>query len=101
MRMGDGGDRLIRGRPPQQRMSFRATVGTPRLEGTTAWYRVVTVVDLRVYGGARTLVVERRYSEFADFHAALAAAAGRRLPPRPAKNPFAAFGPKARLRGRQ
>ena len=73
-------------------MSFRCTVGTPRLEGKVALYPVRTAVDLRVYGAARVLSVERRFTDFAEFHAALSAAAGRRLPPLPAKNPFAAFG---------
>ena len=73
-------------------MSFRCTVGAPRVEGKTWFYPLRTAVDLRVYGAVRVLTVERRFSEFADFHAALSAAAGRRLPPLPAKNPFAAFG---------
>jgi hypothetical protein len=62
------------------------------------FYSVVTETDLPTYcgGGARArtrrFAASRRYSEFEAFHAALSAAAGRRLPPLPAKNIFAAFG---------
>jgi hypothetical protein len=62
------------------------------------FYSVVTETDLPPYGGRpgapqpRRFAASRRYSEFEAFHAALSAAAGRRLPPLPAKNIFAAFG---------
>ena len=76
---------------------FRCAVREPRGEKeggkTVFYYGVVTELDLPTYGGRRSLHTQRRYSEFEALHAALSAAAGpRRLPPLPAKNPFAAFG---------
>jgi hypothetical protein len=85
---------------------FRCCVREPRGEkegAKTVWYyTVVTELDLPTYGGRRSLTAARRFSEFEALHAALSAAGhARRLPPLPAKNPFAAFGgEKARpLRG--
>jgi hypothetical protein len=76
---------------------FRCTVRDPRVDGKTVFYAVALTTELGVYGGAPGAPARfsalRRYSDFQALAAALAAVAGAgRLPPLPAKNPFAAFG---------